>query len=36
VRILRQRSPGQFDPVLLEALAGCHAEFERIYDELPE
>lgn len=28
-----ERSPGQFDPLLLKALQGCATEFERIYRE---
>jgi putative two-component system response regulator len=30
------RSPGQFDPVLIQTFASCHAEFERIYQEVSE
>ena len=35
VRILLERSPGQFDPTLLRAFAACEAEFERIYRSIP-
>jgi response regulator RpfG family c-di-GMP phosphodiesterase/tRNA A-37 threonylcarbamoyl transferase component Bud32 len=34
VRILLERSEGQFDPSLLEAFRSCHAQFERIYRDI--
>jgi response regulator RpfG family c-di-GMP phosphodiesterase len=36
VRLLRERSPGQFDPTLLDALGECHEQFERVYRELAD
>jgi HD-GYP domain-containing protein (c-di-GMP phosphodiesterase class II) len=33
VATIQERSEGQFDPSLLEALALCHSQFERIYRE---
>ncbi len=36
IRLMLNRSPGQFDPTLLEALQGCQGEFSRIYDEIEE
>jgi response regulator RpfG family c-di-GMP phosphodiesterase len=34
IRLMLDRSDGQFDPKLLQALGRCHAEFERIYREI--
>jgi response regulator RpfG family c-di-GMP phosphodiesterase len=34
VRTILHGSPGQFDPVLLEAFEKCHSTFERIYREI--
>jgi putative two-component system response regulator len=34
VRVLLQRSDGQFDPSLLEALEQCQEQIERIYHEI--
>lgn len=36
IRTMLERSPGQFDPTLLEAFKQCHPEFERIYQEIEE
>jgi response regulator RpfG family c-di-GMP phosphodiesterase len=36
IRLMTERSPGQFDPTLVDALLRCHAEFERIYCEIAE
>jgi HD-GYP domain-containing protein (c-di-GMP phosphodiesterase class II) len=35
VAILVKRSPGQFDPTLVEAFSRCDPEFERIYRSIP-
>ncbi len=34
VRIILERSEGQFDPTLLEAFRSCDAQFERIYRDI--
>src|SRR5262249_22685959 len=36
MHVLLHRSPGQFDPSLIQALAECHEEFSRIYCETVE
>jgi response regulator RpfG family c-di-GMP phosphodiesterase/serine/threonine protein kinase len=36
IRLMCERSPGQFDPTLVRALSRCHGEFERIYREIEE
>jgi response regulator RpfG family c-di-GMP phosphodiesterase/tRNA A-37 threonylcarbamoyl transferase component Bud32 len=36
IRLMIDRSQGQFDPTLIEALSRCDAEFERIYGEIAE
>jgi response regulator RpfG family c-di-GMP phosphodiesterase/tRNA A-37 threonylcarbamoyl transferase component Bud32 len=36
IRLMTERSVGQFDPSLVHALTRCHAEFERIYCEIAE
>jgi putative two-component system response regulator len=36
IRVLQERSPGQFDPTLLRALASCHERWEQIYEELQD
>jgi response regulator RpfG family c-di-GMP phosphodiesterase/serine/threonine protein kinase len=36
VRLMVERSAGQFDPTLVQALSRCHAEFDRIYREIEE
>jgi serine/threonine protein kinase len=36
VRVILERSPGQFDPLLLQAFAACHRDFERIYVTITE
>lgn len=36
LRIMLNRSEGQFDPVLLEALGKCQEEFARIFEEIGE
>jgi HD-GYP domain-containing protein (c-di-GMP phosphodiesterase class II) len=36
VRMILEESPGQFDPVLLQAFAFCQDEFESIYRDLSE
>jgi putative two-component system response regulator len=36
IRILLRKSDGQFDPNLLMALAACHREFERTFNEIKE
>jgi response regulator RpfG family c-di-GMP phosphodiesterase/serine/threonine protein kinase len=36
VATIRHRSPGQFDPTLLTALAACQAEFERVFRDVCE
>jgi response regulator RpfG family c-di-GMP phosphodiesterase/tRNA A-37 threonylcarbamoyl transferase component Bud32 len=36
IRLMCDRSPGQFDPTLVAALSRCHVEFERIYREIAE
>ncbi len=36
IRLITDRSVGQFDPTLILALTRCHAEFERIYCEIAE
>ncbi len=36
LRVILERSEGQFDPALLRALNRCHGQFERIYDEIEE
>jgi putative two-component system response regulator len=36
IRMIIERSQGQFDPTLLHALVRCHPEFERIYREIEE
>ena len=36
LRVMLERSPGQFDPQLIQALAQCQGEFERIYREIEE
>ena len=35
VRIIVERSQGQFDPVVLRAFTACEQEFERIYRAIP-
>jgi response regulator RpfG family c-di-GMP phosphodiesterase len=34
-RILREESPGQFDPAVFRAFAACEGEFERIFRDIP-
>ena len=34
--LIQHQSPGQFDPVLLQAFAACHGELERIYHDLAD
>jgi response regulator RpfG family c-di-GMP phosphodiesterase/serine/threonine protein kinase len=34
--LLLHNSPGQFDPLVLQAFAGCQAQFERIFREVGE
>jgi response regulator RpfG family c-di-GMP phosphodiesterase len=34
VRLILHESPGQFDPLLLQAFAACHGQLERIYHDL--
>jgi HD-GYP domain-containing protein (c-di-GMP phosphodiesterase class II) len=36
IRMMIERSQGQFDPTLTQALTRCHAEFERIYKEIED
>jgi response regulator RpfG family c-di-GMP phosphodiesterase/tRNA A-37 threonylcarbamoyl transferase component Bud32 len=36
VRIILNRSSGQFDPVLVQAFSACHPRFEEIYQELSD
>jgi response regulator RpfG family c-di-GMP phosphodiesterase len=36
VRLIVEESPGQFDPVLLQAFAACHGELEQIYRDLAD
>jgi response regulator RpfG family c-di-GMP phosphodiesterase/serine/threonine protein kinase len=36
IRLMIERSEGQFDPSLVAALSRCHTEFERIYREIAE
>ena len=36
IRVMVQQSRGQFDPVLLQCLEKCAAEFERIYREIQD
>lgn len=36
VQVLLERSPGQFDPTLVQALARCHRQFDTIYREVEE
>jgi response regulator RpfG family c-di-GMP phosphodiesterase/tRNA A-37 threonylcarbamoyl transferase component Bud32 len=36
LRVILERSAGQFDPSLLHALERCHRELERIYGEIEE
>jgi response regulator RpfG family c-di-GMP phosphodiesterase/serine/threonine protein kinase len=36
VRLMTERSEGQFDPTLVQALAHCHPEFDRTYREIEE
>jgi response regulator RpfG family c-di-GMP phosphodiesterase len=36
IRLMIERSEGQFEPALLHALSRCHAEFERVYREIEE
>jgi HD-GYP domain-containing protein (c-di-GMP phosphodiesterase class II) len=36
IRTMLDRSPGQFDPALMTAFTRCHAEFEKIYNEIEE
>jgi response regulator RpfG family c-di-GMP phosphodiesterase/tRNA A-37 threonylcarbamoyl transferase component Bud32 len=36
IRLMIDRSTGQFDPTLVNALSRCHAEFDRIYCEIAE
>jgi serine/threonine-protein kinase len=36
IRIMLDRSEGQFDPALVRALARCHQEFERIFRDIEE
>jgi response regulator RpfG family c-di-GMP phosphodiesterase len=36
VRLILHESPGQFDPILLQAFAACHPQLERIYQELSD
>jgi response regulator RpfG family c-di-GMP phosphodiesterase/serine/threonine protein kinase len=36
VAVILHDSPGQFDPLVLQAFAGCHAHFERIFREVGE
>jgi putative two-component system response regulator len=33
INLILKRSQGQFDPILLQVLNDCHAEFEHIYEE---
>jgi HD-GYP domain-containing protein (c-di-GMP phosphodiesterase class II) len=34
IRLILHESPGQFDPLLLQAFAGCQEQLERIYRDL--
>jgi HD-GYP domain-containing protein (c-di-GMP phosphodiesterase class II) len=36
VAVILHDSPGQFDPLVLQAFAGCHPQFERIFREVGE
>jgi response regulator RpfG family c-di-GMP phosphodiesterase len=36
IHLMLQRSEGQFDPTLLQALETCHEEIERIYREMED
>jgi response regulator RpfG family c-di-GMP phosphodiesterase len=36
LRVMVERSEGQFDPTLLKALSHCHSQFERIYREITD
>ena len=36
IQLMVDRSEGQFDPVLMDALSRCHGEFERIYRSIDE
>ncbi len=36
IRLMTERSTGQFDPTLILALTRCHPEFDRIYCEIAE
>jgi response regulator RpfG family c-di-GMP phosphodiesterase/serine/threonine protein kinase len=36
IRWICERSDGQFDPTLLQALSACQEEFERTYREIPD
>jgi response regulator RpfG family c-di-GMP phosphodiesterase/tRNA A-37 threonylcarbamoyl transferase component Bud32 len=36
LRVILERSEGQFDPALLRALKRCHGDFERIYGDVEE
>jgi putative two-component system response regulator len=36
VRVMIEESPGQFDPLLLQALERCAPQFEAIFRELPD
>ncbi len=36
VTLILRHSPGQFDPVLLDAFTSCHEQFDRIYSEVGE
>jgi putative two-component system response regulator len=36
MHVLLQRSPGQFDPTLVDVLEVCQGEFERIYRDVGE
>jgi response regulator RpfG family c-di-GMP phosphodiesterase len=35
LEIMLENSPGQFDPLLLQAFRRCASEFERVYREMP-
>ena len=36
VQVMAERSPGQFDPVLIGVFQGCSPQFERIFRDLPD
>ena len=36
VKILLEESPGQFDPLLMQAFDRCAGQFDRVFREIPD